>query len=58
MQTHRHTDTGINNMTRPGLGAGPSEIKKKKLQWAIENGKMSMEKLHLTIVNWSLDNRL
>ena len=24
-QTHSHTDTHINTMTRPGLGAGPSE---------------------------------
>ena len=24
-QTHKHTDTHINTMTRPGLGAGPSE---------------------------------
>ena len=25
IQTHRHTDTHIYTMTRPGLGAGPSE---------------------------------
>ena len=25
-RTHRHTNTNINTMTRPGLGAGPSEI--------------------------------